>query len=441
MARKKPQTKLQSSAAGFVGIVISAFVIGKFFPVTSLLLSASLLVGGITYIASSDVRTYLRTYFPDLIHNHKSRKMAGGFLAYSVLLLCCSIAAMSPSRSTVRSAAPKSQFRVNDAEIALSLGEIDRALEITRELEADPTNKNPQAVADIRSKAEAALRAKATRSANDRVLRLAIDGTQDLIAKRYAKVEYALREALSVQGATELGDVYKLASGLRRARIAAAEEQAAAGDFATASALLSQAEAVPGAAETGELAEARVKLANTMSLKRLASAKKYADDQQWELAEGELKEALAIKNATDLTDARALLTKVQADRLAAAQAAMEKDLGVANPFEFVRSRMDDEGSILELYVLSGEMSVEGLKAFCKRKRQGSRTRHSYYLVLMDDAETAKFPTGAFRERFRGDMEQRRHIRAIYEFNRLTGQSIVEYFDTTAADGNSRKESI
>lgn len=59
-------------------------------------------------------------------------------------------------------------------------------------------------------------------------------------------------------------------------------------------------------------------------------------------------------------------------------------------------------------------------------------------MIFDSAENAKFPTSLFTAQFGADEDSLKHIRAIYEYNRVNGFSELNYYDSNMWSGHATR---
>jgi len=426
--------------------IISALVLAAAYPVMSLLAGLAIAFASVIFLVSRDVRAFLGNHAAFIVRHPKFGQRMACAAAYGILLLCASISRLLPSsqnrpavQSSSNSSDPAALIRKGD--LAFDIGDLEEATQLVRRLEGDPTALNRDDFKRLQQKLRQASLEKETRRANDRVLRLMIDANQDFLAKRFQKVDSALRAAFAVAGATDLKEATALANRLFVARVAAAEERLNAGDLAAVEGLIKEADGIPNIREKQAIADLQLKLVNARVLERAALAQKRAEENQWPESEAELNAAIALKNASDLADPGNVHAKAEAERLSESNGTAAQKPGLASQFVFVKSRMDEEGNILEVYAVEGSLNVENLKSLCQQKQHRTKAKSAYFLVLFDDPVNAAFPSTQFRDRFGTDDSARRHIRAIYEFNRANGYSELEYYDTNVVDGRLRREHI
>jgi len=95
------------------------------------------------------------------------------------------------------------------------------------------------------------------------------------------------------------------------------------------------------------------------------------------------------------------------------------------PFELINSKTEAIGgktNKMDLYAPIGELNVEMLKALCKDQKDNWTDGAFYYLVIFDKKESAVFPNNPFTALYGIDEEPQKHIRAVFEYNRLNGYS-------------------
>ena len=110
-----------------------------------------------------------------------------------------------------------------------------------------------------------------------------------------------------------------------------------------------------------------------------------------------------------------------------------------SPYKFLRSKKErDNRDVMELFAFSGKFNQQALVEFCRSKKNNNKANGFYYAVIFDNAENAKFPTSPFTAQFGGDDESMKHIRAIYEYNRVNGFSELTYYDSNMWSGKATR---
>lgn len=410
--------------------IASAFLAGRFFPLTATLLSLGLLSAAVAFVTMTRVRDFVNQQFPFLTNHPNFRLVSCCIAVYCGLLLYFSVPRTPSAPVPVAAAANGNEIStlLEEAEVSLAIGDLDRTADMARRLEIIGNGVRPEVLASLRARLSAAVQMKEAKQANDRVLRLTIDANQELASGRYANVEQFIREALSVPKASELGDVSKLANKLLKAKVAAAYNHLDGDNYGAAVKVLREAESLPGVTDLSPLNGGSLRLANAWVAKKVAKAKEFAEAYAWEDAERELSNALSTDNATELADARALLAVVRKERARSTAQRPGNEPIQKRGLEFVKSRMATDGNILEFYVSPEELDLESLKQICRLKRDGTKAACFYSLVVVDVEGNAKFPNSPFTERVIDDARLRNSLRAIYQYNRSTDYGELQYYE-------------
>ncbi len=105
------------------------------------------------------------------------------------------------------------------------------------------------------------------------------------------------------------------------------------------------------------------------------------------------------------------------------------------PYKFVRSKAEgDNKNVMRLFFYSGKFNQARLVEFCREQKRLSKAEAFLYVVIFDDAKNAGFPKYPFTAGFGDDEQRMRHVRAIYEHNRLNGFSELIIYDTNMWEG-------
>lgn len=115
------------------------------------------------------------------------------------------------------------------------------------------------------------------------------------------------------------------------------------------------------------------------------------------------------------------------------------------PFQFINTKTERNGrhNVMDLYAFSGTFNLAELRAFCRERKSKSPANDFYYVVIFDLAANAIFPMSPFTAEFglEEEEEQKRHIRAIYLYNRQNGFSELRYYRSNAWDSAGTYEKI
>jgi hypothetical protein len=97
------------------------------------------------------------------------------------------------------------------------------------------------------------------------------------------------------------------------------------------------------------------------------------------------------------------------------------------------------GDLMYLFWSPAEkMNQEQIVECCKVFRERFSGRRFSYLVVFDLPENAKYPSQPFTSLFGIEAEKLRHIRAIYEHNKLNGYSELRLYDSNAWEGHAKQ---
>lgn len=107
----------------------------------------------------------------------------------------------------------------------------------------------------------------------------------------------------------------------------------------------------------------------------------------------------------------------------------------AYPYPFHKRGKDNSSppNVMDFYTFSEPIDLEQLKAFCADRKRSAPGEAFYYVVLVDDPKNAVFPTIPYTARWGMDLKPLKHIRAIYEYNKVNGYSKLEFYGKNAAD--------
>jgi hypothetical protein len=111
-----------------------------------------------------------------------------------------------------------------------------------------------------------------------------------------------------------------------------------------------------------------------------------------------------------------------------------------SPYQFLRSKSEGPSGrdVMELFAFSGKFNQKALVEFCQRKKKDNKAKGFYYAVIFDNAANARFPSSPFTAQFGADEDSLKHIRAIYEFNRVNGFSELSYYDSNMWEGRATR---
>lgn len=363
------QSKLVPIAIKVIGVIGSAFLIAKLLPWTMLLVSLVLCAAGLSFLVIPSVRLAAQQRLPALVEHPKAKLVVGRVAAYSVLVFLCSVWVI---RENWRIQAHDEHVArmIHDAESSLSFGRLDDANEVTKRLEVDREVSDPAQVKNLRTKIDAALKARSVKRANERVIQIANAAQEHLLARRFGEVEKALgeafdqklatdlepakrlanslvdaktakateafdkqafdesertmREVFATQGATELRGAEQLASKILDVKVSSAKKLLAENNLDKARLIAAEAQTLPGVIDTRSLKELFTQIANLDVAARVTTARGHIDAERFDDAERILNAALSIKNATELADANALLRKLASERERVANARVAK---------------------------------------------------------------------------------------------------------------------
>lgn len=91
------------------------------------------------------------------------------------------------------------------------------------------------------------------------------------------------------------------------------------------------------------------------------------------------------------------------------------------PFELVNSKTEGSDK-MDIYVPVGEMNIEMLKSLCKDQKDNWTDGTFYFLVVFDKKENVTFPNNPFTALYGVDEEPQKHIKALFQYNRLNAYS-------------------
>jgi len=114
------------------------------------------------------------------------------------------------------------------------------------------------------------------------------------------------------------------------------------------------------------------------------------------------------------------------------------------PFEFINSKTETFGSKtnkMDLYVPINDLNFEMLKGICKEQKENWTDGAFYYLVIFDGKGNAMFPNNPFTASYGIDEEPQKHIKAIFEFNRINGYSKLTSYSKNMWEGSPRSTEI
>lgn len=107
------------------------------------------------------------------------------------------------------------------------------------------------------------------------------------------------------------------------------------------------------------------------------------------------------------------------------------------PYRYLRSKREDKHQ-MDLYVRSGELDVDKLRALCREKKGNNSAEVFYLLVVFDAEDTARFPNNPLTAEF-SDERDLRHIKAIYVHNKKNGFSELRYHNGGLWDTKPTRE--
>lgn len=113
-------------------------------------------------------------------------------------------------------------------------------------------------------------------------------------------------------------------------------------------------------------------------------------------------------------------------------------------FEFINTKTETIASNtnkMDLYAPIGDMNFEMLKGICKEQKENWTDGVFYYLVVFDKKENAVFPNNPFTALYGMDEEPQKHIKAIFEFNRINGYSKLTSYSKNMLESSPRTTEI
>ena len=330
-------------AMALLAIVLSAFFAANMFPWTMLLTSVFLAGIGLAFLVVPAARIKMQERIPILGTHPKSKFVASRIIAYCVLLFCFSVWTI---REDWQAQAHEEQLAtlIHDAERSVKVGQLDEASDITRRLETDRGIRDPAPVKELRSKVDAALKARDVSRANDRVTRKVNAASEKFLAREYGEVERHLSEAFSERLATELRQAHKLADELVSARVTLARDLIVKSRLVEAKQVGIEAINVPGATKLKEAHAVLAQVSNIQVAAMVENARELLKARLFGEAEKQIQVALSEKFATELADARGLLETLKDEREQDANAKV-RELAVEADRLFKLGKMSDAEKI------------------------------------------------------------------------------------------------
>lgn len=113
------------------------------------------------------------------------------------------------------------------------------------------------------------------------------------------------------------------------------------------------------------------------------------------------------------------------------------------PYQFVASKTETFGqrNTMELYAFSGTFDIAELRKFCSENKNKSPAKAFFYVVIFDNASNARFPSSPFTAEYGSEENVKRHIRAIYIYNKMNGFSELSYHADNIWDNKPARETI
>lgn len=108
------------------------------------------------------------------------------------------------------------------------------------------------------------------------------------------------------------------------------------------------------------------------------------------------------------------------------------------PYRFLKAKREDK-HLMELYVRSGELDVDKLRALCREKKGSNGAEVFYFLVVFDSEDNARFPSTPFTAEYGLEEQALRHIKAIYVHNKKNGFSELRYHNNGIWDTKPTRE--
>lgn len=100
------------------------------------------------------------------------------------------------------------------------------------------------------------------------------------------------------------------------------------------------------------------------------------------------------------------------------------------PYHFVDSKTEKSGdwkNTMDLYYCSEPIDVKQLQEFCKYKKNTTKSKAFYFVVIFNNEKNAAFPKSPFNGQYGDEPEVLEHIRAYYVYNTLNGFSELQYY--------------
>lgn len=114
----------------------------------------------------------------------------------------------------------------------------------------------------------------------------------------------------------------------------------------------------------------------------------------------------------------------------------------APKYEFVKTKTETtDGNKMDLYTYSSSLNLDELKALCKENKPKFTSGKFYYLVVFDSTENAVFPKDPFTAEYGMEEVPKKHIKAMYTYNRINGYSKLVYYDSNSWEGTAKTEEI
>ncbi len=99
--------------------------------------------------------------------------------------------------------------------------------------------------------------------------------------------------------------------------------------------------------------------------------------------------------------------------------------------DHIVARTEQIGNFINLMELACdpvETNRDELEYLCRERSKSSLFTLWYYLIVFDSEENAVFPQTPFTALYSDEEEPQRHIKAIYEYNKLNGYSVLSLYE-------------
>ncbi len=119
----------------------------------------------------------------------------------------------------------------------------------------------------------------------------------------------------------------------------------------------------------------------------------------------------------------------------------QKPVPKGYPYTFINSKVEESGNKMELFTYSDSLEILTLLAFCEKKKKSWFKPHYYFAVFFDDKDNAVFSEKPFTASYSLEDGKKKHIKAIYTYNRATGYSKLNHYARNAVDSDAIRISI